>query len=157
MNCPGPVDFQGCAMPGTCVALGEECPFYCPYVPPMDCGEGERTCPGPIDSKGCKTMDQCVPDGEDCPLQSPGSKDYGEMGPHNCPLYNPHTDLIKCKNFILPLVGGTGLKNVYFMHYGSVFWQAFSKNWFPVLGIVYWVTWIYQSLYGGYMAHAKTQ
>ena len=146
MNCPGPVDFQGCAMPGTCVAVGEECPFYCPYVPPMDCGEGERTCPGPIDSKGCKTMDQCVPYGEDCPLQSPGSKDNGEMGPHNCPLYNPHTDLIKCKNFILPLVGGTGLKNVYFMHYGSVFWQAFSKNWFPVLGIWYWVTWIYQSI-----------
>merc|ERR1719278_1825746 len=75
MNCPGPVDFQGCAMPGTCVALGEECPFYCPYVPPMDCGEGERTCPGPIDSKGCKTIDQCVPYGEDCPLQCPGSKD----------------------------------------------------------------------------------
>merc|ERR1712193_507673 len=71
MNCPGPVDYQGCVMPDTCVAAGEPCPFYCPYVPPMDCGEGHMSCPGPVDGMGCKTMDQCVP--------------YGEQCPHNCP------------------------------------------------------------------------
>merc|ERR1712117_744855 len=42
-NCPGPMDPMGCMMPETCVAVGDECPFYCPWNPPMS---AERaTCP----------------------------------------------------------------------------------------------------------------
>merc|ERR1712210_423468 len=68
-NCPGPMDPMGmeCMTADTCIPLEDMCPFYCPYVPPMDCGEGMMNCPGWEDSMGCKTADACVPHGETCP------------------------------------------------------------------------------------------
>ena len=66
-NCPGPVDYQGCTMPDTCVPLGEECPFYCLYNPPMDCGERMLSCPGAVDHMGCQMAGSCVAYGDQCP------------------------------------------------------------------------------------------
>ena len=68
MSCPGPVDGMGCKSPATCVSYGEECPFFCPFVAPVDCGEGMMNCPGPMDGMGCMTADTCVAVGDQCPM-----------------------------------------------------------------------------------------
>merc|ERR1719305_751158 len=65
------MDPMGCMTADTCVPQGEECPFYCPSMLPMDCGEGSMNCPGWVDSMGCKAGDTCVPYGEECPRHCP--------------------------------------------------------------------------------------
>merc|ERR1719266_352612 len=57
--------------PDTCVANGEECPFYCPNTPPTECGQGMMSCPGPVDGMGCKSPATCVSYGEECPFFCP--------------------------------------------------------------------------------------
>merc|ERR1711981_869710 len=52
MNCPGWVDSMGCKTADSCVANGEECPFYCPNTPPTECGQGMMSCPGSVDGMG---------------------------------------------------------------------------------------------------------
>merc|ERR1712083_1205273 len=52
----------------SCVSYGEECPFFCPFVAPVDCGEGMMNCPGPMDGMGCMTADTCVAAGDQCPM-----------------------------------------------------------------------------------------
>merc|ERR1711990_1368883 len=68
------------------VAEGDECPYHCPYVHPMDCGEGMTNCPGPVDSMGCMMPDTCMIEGEECPFYCPymPPTDCGE-GMINCP------------------------------------------------------------------------
>merc|ERR1712223_1381044 len=87
-NCPGPVDYQGCTMPDTCVPLGEECPFYCPYNPPMDCGEMMLSCPGAVDHMGCQMAGSCVAYVDQCPHEGsyPAFKDCASQGMQNCPV-----------------------------------------------------------------------
>merc|ERR1712110_445086 len=69
--CPGDIDPMGCMMPEICVAEGEECPFFCPHMPPMDCGEGMITCPGDIDPMGCMMPEICMAEGDECPFFCP--------------------------------------------------------------------------------------
>ena len=86
-NCPGPVDYQGCTMPDTCVPLGEECPFYCPYNPPMDCGERMLSCPGAVDHMGCQMAGSCVAYGDQCPHECsyPAFKDCASQACRTAP------------------------------------------------------------------------
>merc|ERR1712187_1041844 len=86
LPCPGDIDPMGCMMPEICVAEGDECPFFCPNMPPMDCGEGMINCPGPIDSMGCMMAETCAAEGEECPFHCPPMPpmDCGE-GMITCP------------------------------------------------------------------------
>merc|ERR1712117_767379 len=87
-NCMGPTDANGCMTADTCVPTGDDCPYYCPYMPPMDCGagmiscpghvdhngcpsQGMQNCPGPMDPMGCMTPDTCVPTDQTCPFYCP--------------------------------------------------------------------------------------
>merc|ERR1711890_48296 len=81
-----PMDPMGCMMPETCVAEGDECPFYCPWNPPMECGEGNMPCPGPMDAMGCMGPESCVAIGDECPFYCPPMypMDCGE-GMTSCP------------------------------------------------------------------------
>merc|ERR1712012_1505503 len=62
-NCMGPTDANGCMTADTCVPTGEDCPYYCPYMPPMDCGAGMISCPGPVDHTGARGEDLAWPTG----------------------------------------------------------------------------------------------
>merc|ERR1712233_188288 len=84
-SCPGEFDPQGCRMPETCVAEGDECPFICPHVEHPHCGFVMSNCAGPVDANGCETPMNCV------------MVDWaaGESCPHVCPhVKHPHCGFV---------------------------------------------------------------
>merc|ERR1711975_158493 len=90
-------------MPETCVAMGDECPFYCPWNPPMECGEGNMPCPGPMDAMGCMGPESCVAIGEECPFYCPPMDPMDCIMPETCvaegdecPFYCPWNPPMDC-------------------------------------------------------------
>ena len=61
LNCPGPVDANGCQGVEVCRPIDDACPYT--HMCPESCGPNQKTCAGELDPNypnGCHTLDTCV-------------------------------------------------------------------------------------------------